>query len=93
MKKKKSAPPPRRLLELLAARRAEVRAARFRVGFNNGTLLEDPHGLLAGTGARMRHIRVASKQDLERPLRVYVRAAVEFAAESAALRAGIKRRA
>jgi hypothetical protein len=52
------------------------------LGFNNGALLEDPHRLLAGTGKRIRHIRVASKQDLKRPLRIYIRAAVELAAEA-----------
>src|SRR5262245_59500815 len=61
------------------------------LGFNSGALLDDPHGLLAGTGARIRHIRVASKQDLKLPLRAYIRAAIEFAVESAVLR-GTKRR-
>ena len=47
------------------------------LGFDLGASLDDPHGLLAGTGKRIRHIRIASKQDLKLPLREYVRAAIE----------------
>jgi hypothetical protein len=54
-------------------------ARHVNLGFNQGALLEDVHRLLAGTGKRIRHIRVASKQDLKLPLRHYIRAAVERA--------------
>jgi hypothetical protein len=49
------------------------------LGFDRGAFLEDKHGLLVGTGKRIRHIRIDSKQDLKLPLRAYVRAAIEQA--------------
>jgi uncharacterized protein DUF1801 len=61
------------------------------LGFNNGALLEDPHGLLAGTGKRIRHIRIASKQDLKKPLPVYIRAAIAFAMPHPGRRADARR--
>jgi len=36
------------------------------IGIANGALLNDPVGLLEGKGARHRHVKVASKADLER---------------------------
>ena len=33
------------------------------LGFNKGTLLDDPHGLLTGTGKLIRHIAVKSPKD------------------------------
>ena len=52
------------------------------LGFNRGAFLEDAHGLLAGTGKAIRHIRIASKQDLKLPLRAYIRAAIDGAVRS-----------
>jgi len=49
------------------------------LGFNQGALLPDPHGLIAGTGKKIRHIRIAAKEDLKLPLRPYIRAAIEQA--------------
>jgi hypothetical protein len=49
------------------------------LGFNQGALLDDPHELLAGTGKKIRHIRIASKQDFKLPLRPYIQAATERA--------------
>ena len=49
------------------------------LGFNQGALLDDAHGLLVGTGKKIRHIRIASKQDLNLPLRGYIRAAIDRA--------------
>lgn len=47
------------------------------LGFNRGALLSDPDGLLVGSGASIRHIRVAGLADLRRPgVRRLVRAAV-----------------
>jgi hypothetical protein len=34
------------------------------VGFNRGAELDDPTGLLAGSGARIRHVRIAKPQEL-----------------------------
>jgi hypothetical protein len=50
------------------------------LGFNQGALLADPHRLLAGTGKRIRHIRIASAQDLRLPFRPYIEAAAARAA-------------
>ena len=49
------------------------------LGFNQGSTLPDPHGLIAGTGKKIRHIRVVTGEDLKRQLRGYIRAAVEQA--------------
>lgn len=47
------------------------------LGFNRGALLADPHKVLAGTGKAIRHIKIASPGDLERPfLTEYIRAAI-----------------
>lgn len=35
-------------------------------GFHFGTSLEDPQGLLEGTGKNMRHVKLRSVEDLER---------------------------
>jgi hypothetical protein len=37
------------------------------VGFNRGTELADPDGMLAGTGARIRHVRIANAAELRSP--------------------------
>jgi hypothetical protein len=49
------------------------------LGFNQGALLDNRKGLLVGTGKKIRHIRIASKQDLKLPLRGYLREAIERA--------------
>jgi len=49
------------------------------LGFNQGALLPDPHGLIAGTGKKIRHIRIKTNEDLKLPLRPYIRAAIERA--------------
>ena len=36
-------------------------------GFYKGALLEDPAGLLEGTGAKMRHVKVRTVKDAENP--------------------------
>jgi hypothetical protein len=47
------------------------------LGFNRGATLPDPHKVLLGTGNQIRHIKIASEQDLKKPyLRDYIRAAV-----------------
>jgi SRSO17 transposase len=52
-------------------------ASYVNLGFNHGAELADPDGLLAGSGARIRHVRIAEKRELASPaLRRLVRAAV-----------------
>lgn len=47
------------------------------LGFNRGTELPDPSRLLAGSGARIRHVRITRAADLRAPaLEVLLRAAV-----------------
>jgi hypothetical protein len=36
------------------------------LGFHNGTSLEDPQGLLEGTGKNIRHVKLRAVEDLER---------------------------
>jgi hypothetical protein len=46
--------------------------------FYDGVELPDPHGLLTGTGKKMRHIRFDSPDDLRaRQVRTYIRAAID----------------
>ena len=45
------------------------------LGFNKGALLDDSRGLLAGTGKKIRHIRIGSAADLTLPLKQYIREA------------------
>lgn len=46
------------------------------LGFDQGASLDNKRGLLVGMGKRIRHIRIASKQDLKLPLRGYIRDAI-----------------
>jgi len=53
-----------------------VYAKGANLGFNDGATLDDPKGLLEGTGNRIRHIKIRKTEDLERPeLRAYIRRA------------------
>ena len=46
------------------------------IGFNRGAEMDDPAGLLLGTGKTTRHIRIEKPEDLARPeIRDYVRRA------------------
>ncbi len=40
---------------------------RVNLGFNYGSELPDPEGLLQGTGRLFRHVKIASPRDLENP--------------------------
>jgi hypothetical protein len=52
-------------------------AGHVNVGFNRGAELPDPDGILKGSGARIRHVRVASAAELRSPaLASLIRAAV-----------------
>ncbi len=44
-----------------------VYTSHLNLGFNKGTLLNDPHGLLTGTGTLIRHIGVATPGDYRQP--------------------------
>lgn len=53
-------------------------AAWVNLGFYKGTDLPDPEGLLEGTGSKLRHVKVRSLDDAERPaLRALLAAALE----------------
>jgi hypothetical protein len=67
-------------------------AGYVNLGFNRGAELPDPDGVLVGTGARIRHVRIAKAGDLAAPaVRALLRAAVaqgrELVARSPAKRA------
>ena len=50
------------------------------LGFHRGSQLPDPHHILQGTGNWVRHIRIVSSDDLERPeVRAFVKAAIDRA--------------
>ena len=50
------------------------------LGFNDGASLDDPLGILAGTGSHVRHVRFSAVGDLEAPwLDEYLRAAMDNA--------------
>jgi hypothetical protein len=53
-----------------------VYAKGVNLGFNDGATLDDPKGILEGSGSRIRHIKIRSAEDLARPeIRAYVRRA------------------
>lgn len=50
------------------------------LGFNKGTLLQDPHKLLKGTGNLIRHIDVKKASDYRNPeVKALVQEAIDFA--------------
>lgn len=55
------------------------------LGFNRGAALDDPKKLLVGNGKTIRHIRIASLEDLKPPsVRAFIRAAIAIAPKGAA---------
>jgi hypothetical protein len=53
--------------------------AHVNLMFARGTELPDPAGLLAGTGKRARHVKIAHPDDIDPPaLRAVLQAAVEL---------------
>jgi hypothetical protein len=61
-----------------------VYASAVNLGFNDGATLDDPLGILEGTGKRIRHIKIKKQADLARPeIRVYVRRALKNARDDA----------
>ena len=50
------------------------------LGFNKGTLIEDPYRLLTGTGNLIRHIQISSPKDYRnKKIKELVKAAIGFA--------------
>ena len=53
-----------------------VYSKHVNLGFNDGASLDDPKGILLGSGNRIRHISIKTPDDLKRPeLRSYIRRA------------------
>jgi hypothetical protein len=53
-----------------------VYAKGVNLGFNDGANLDDPKGILEGSGNRIRHIKIRAPEDITRPqLRAYIRRA------------------
>jgi hypothetical protein len=53
------------------------------LGFNRGVDLDDPDGVLQGAGRQVRHIRIASVADLQKPaVRAFVKDAIRRAPRS-----------
>ena len=52
----------------------------FNLGFNKGTLLEDPHQLLKGTGKWIRHIPISAPEDYRNDkVKALIQEAIQFA--------------
>ena len=61
------------------------------LGFNRGSELADPQGLLQGSGRLIRHIKISQPGDLERPMiRELVRAAIARAKRPKGDKSGTK---
>lgn len=57
-----------------------VYSEHINLGFNKGTLLKDPHGLLNGTGKLIRHIGVKQPSDYRNiKVKTLVKEAIDFA--------------
>ncbi len=55
----------------------------FNLGFNKGTLIEDPHKLLTGTGNLIRHLPIKALEDYRNDkVEKLVRSAIELAINS-----------
>ena len=53
-------------------------SSHVNLGFNRGALLPDPDSILEGSGKSIRHIRIRSHDDLDRPLlRRFLQLAIE----------------
>jgi hypothetical protein len=57
--------------------------SHLNLGFNKGTLLNDPHKLLKGTGKLIRHVPIISMEDLKNSnIAELIKKAVEFELEN-----------
>ena len=53
-----------------------VYSKHVNLGFNDGASLDDPRGILLGTGNQIRHITIKTPEDITRPeIRAYIRRA------------------
>ena len=53
-----------------------VYSKHVNLGFNDGATLDDPKGILLGSGNRIRHLTIKTPADIKRPeLRAYIRRA------------------
>ncbi len=56
----------------------------FNLGFNKGTLIDDPHSLLTGTGNLIRHIPITKISDFKNEnVRALIKCAVDLSLEDA----------
>jgi len=63
-----------------------IYTGHLNLGFNKGTLLDDPHRLLVGTGKLIRHIPIEKQSDYRNEeVRKLIIAAVEFAVNDMAV--------
>jgi len=59
-----------------------IYSKHLNLGFNKGTLLDDPHQLLKGTGKLMRHIPITSPEDFQNDkVKTLIKTAIAFAIE------------
>ena len=59
-----------------------IYSKHLNLGFNKGTLLDDPHQLLQGTGKLMRHIPINTTSDYRNDeVTVLIKTAIDFAIE------------
>ncbi|MEM1180507.1 MAG: DUF1801 domain-containing protein [Acidobacteriota bacterium] len=66
-----------------------VYARHVNMGFNRGAFLDDPHGLLEGTGKAIRHVRLDGEETLRRPeLSELIERAAAQGADAAARKGG-----
>ena len=53
-----------------------VYSKHVNLGFNDGATLDDPKGILQGSGSRIRHVTIKTPEDIKQPaLRGYIRRA------------------
>src|SRR5229473_2790548 len=53
-----------------------VYSQHVNLGFNDGATLDDPKGILQGSGNQIRHIKIKTPEDIKRPeVRAYIRRA------------------
>src|SRR6266852_7113 len=51
-----------------------VYSQHVNLGFNDGATLDDPKGILQGSGNQIRHIKIKTLEDIKRPeIRAYIR--------------------
>ena len=56
-----------------------IYSKHLNLGFNKGTLLDDPHNLLHGTGKLIRHIPIQNKSDYRNPkVKKLIQAAIDY---------------